>query len=117
MPEPVGSNSTDLAKFQSRPEYRTLDWPAFRGLGGRGVAEGFSLPSNWNADSASGDLENVLWQVDVPGLGHSSPVVVGNKLFLLTAVAKDGVAPLQVQSGGRPTAADDNGAQDWLLLC
>ena len=113
----VRSNSTDLARFQARGEYRTLDWPAFRGLGGRGVAEGYSLPSNWNADAASGATENVLWQIDVPGLGHSSPVISGDKLFLLTAVAEDGEAPLQVQSGGRPTAADDNGSQDWLLLC
>ncbi len=109
--------SVDLATFLSRDEYRNTDWPAFRGAGERGVAEGFSLPINWNADSKSGELQNVVWQVDVPGLGHSSPVIVGNKLFLLTAVAKDGVAPLKVQSGGRPTAADDNGTQDWILLC
>ena len=110
------STSNDLAEFQKRPEYRTTDWPEFRGLGGRGVAEGFSLPTTWNADSESGDLENVQWQADVPGLGHSSPVIKGKQLFLLTAVASDGEAPLQVQSGGKPTAADDNGVQDWLLI-
>ena len=109
--------SADLTAFQSRSEYHATDWPAFRGTGGRGVAEGFSLPTNWNADSESGDIKNVVWQVDVPGLGHSSPVVSGNKLFLLTAVAEDGAAPLVVQSGGRPTAADDNGVQAWILLC
>ena len=104
-------------EFQQRSEYRTTDWPEFRGLGGRGVAEGFTLPTEWNADPESGDLKNVQWQVDVPGLGHSSPVIKGNQLFLLTAVANDGDAPLKVQSGGKPTAADDNGVQDWLLLC
>ncbi len=111
------SSSVDLADFQRRSEYRSSDWLSFRGTGGRGVAEGFQLPTNWNADPESGALENVHWQVDVPGLGHSSPVIVGDKLFLLTAVAKAGAAPLQVESGGRPTAADDNGEQDWLLLC
>ena len=116
-PAPAKTDPIDLADFQQRPEYRTADWPAFRGLGGRGVAEGFSLPSTWNADSESGDVENVQWQIDVPGLGHSSPVVKGNQLFLLTAVATEGDAPLKVQSGGKPTAADDNGVQNWLLLC
>ena len=111
------AGSIDLAEFQQRPEYRTPDWPAFRGLGGRGVAEGFSLPSVWNADSDSGEVKNVQWQVDVPGLGHSSPVIKGDQLFLLTAVATEGDAPLKVQSGGKPTAADDNGVQNWLLLC
>ena len=116
-PTPSEVGRTDLAAFQQRAEYRTADWPAFRGLGGRGVAEGFSLPSAWNADAKSGDLKNIQWQVDVPGLGHSSPVVKGNQLFLLTAVATEGDAPLKVQSGGKPTAADDNGVQNWLLLC
>ena len=103
--------------FQQRAEYRTGNWPAFRGLGGRGVAEGHELASSWNADPAIGPDKNILWRRTVPGLGHSSPVIMGDKLFILTAVAKDGKAPLQVASGGKPTAADDNGTQDWLLLC
>ena len=118
--KPASAASTgtiDLTEFQQRPEYRTEDWPAFRGLGGRGVAEGFSLPTTWNANPESGDLKNVQWQTDVPGLGHSSPVIKGNQLFLLTAVATDGDAPLKVESGGKTAAADDNGVQDWLLLC
>lgn len=104
-------------KFKDRREYLTPDWPAFRGLGGRGVAEGFSLPTQWNADPEVGERQNVVWQVDVPGLGHSSPVIAGNQLFLLTAVAKDGAAPLDIEAGGQPTAAEDNETQDWLLLC
>ena len=75
------------------------------------------MPTEWNAAPESGDHKNVRWQVDVPGLGHSSPVIKGNQLFLLTAVAADGDAPLKVQAGGKPTAADDNGVQDWILLC
>lgn len=93
------------------------DWPAFRGAGATGVAEGYSLAAAWNADPESGPLANILWKTEVPGLGHSSPVISGNRLFLLTAVAADGKAPLQVESGGKPTAADDNGEQQWLLLC
>ena len=115
---PQPSNSAESVERSKRPATDgESDWPSFRGLRRRGVAEGFSLPTSWNADPENGALQNVLWQVDVPGLGHSSPVVVGNRLFLLTAVAHAGEAPLQVQSGGRPTAADDNGMQDWLLLC
>ena len=115
--EPAATAMSSLDKFQNRREYKTQDWPAFRGLGGRGVAEGFKLPTNWNADPDAGELKNVKWQIDVPGLGHSSPVVVGEKLLLLTAVAQDGAAPLKVESGGKPTAADDNGVQQWLMLC
>ncbi len=92
------------------------DWP-FRGPGGGGVGDGFAARSQWNADKAKGELNGVLWQNEVPGLGHSSPVVSGDKVFLATAVASDGKAPLKVGAGGRPGAADDNGEQEWVVLC
>ena len=108
--------NTDVAESKAEPKNDT-DWPNFRGVGFRGVAEGYSLPTNWNADVSSGDLKNVLWQIDVPGLGHSSPVVVGDQLFLLTAVAQDRPGDLKIEAGGGTDAAEDNGVQDWLLLC
>lgn len=91
------------------------DWPSFRGPGGRGVASGFATATTWDATNA--DDESILWKVDVPGLGHSSPIVVGNKVFLATAIAAAGEAPLKVGRGGEPTAADDNGEQSWVVLC
>lgn len=105
------------AAFRKLQKYHSSDWPSFRGTGGRGVAEGFPLRTKWNANASAGNVEGVLWETGVPGLGHSSPVVFGDKIFLTTAVARDGKAPLQVAAGGKPTAADDNGEQDWLLLC
>jgi outer membrane protein assembly factor BamB len=93
------------------------DWPAFRGADGRGVADGYPVRTTWNADANSGALDGVLWKVDVPGLGHSSPVIYGDKLFLVTAVASEGEAILKVGPGGEPTAAEDNGEQTWLVMC
>jgi outer membrane protein assembly factor BamB len=93
------------------------EWPAFRGPKGRGVADGYPVRSVWNADPIEGEIEGVLWQAKVPGLGHSSPVVQGDRIFLLTAIASSGKAPLQVGRGGKPDAADDNGEQSWVVLC
>ena len=93
------------------------NWPTFRGPDGRGVANGFPVRSQWNADATVGEIEGVQWQTKVPGLGHSSPVVCGDRIFLATAIASDGKAPLKVGPGGRPEAADDNGEQSWVVLC
>ena len=93
------------------------DWPAFRGRGGTGVAEGYSLPTHWNADEDSGELSGVLWQIDVPGLGHSSPIIVGDRLYLATAISSEGKSPLKIDAGGGPKAADDNGEQSWVVIC
>ncbi|MFT5301865.1 MAG: outer membrane protein assembly factor BamB [Mariniblastus sp.] len=94
----------------------TTNWDSFRGNGGRGVADGFPIRTHWNADNDQ-KLDGVLWQTEVPGLGHSSPVVFGDKLFLVTAVSSEGNSPLKIESGGKPTAADDNGEQSWMVLC
>ena len=60
-------------------------WPSFRGVLASGVADGQNLPDRW--DVATG--ENILWRVQVPGLGHSSPIVWGDRLFVATAVSSD----------------------------
>ena len=57
------------------------NWPAFRGPGSTGVTEGYPLPITWNADPDN-EPEGVLWRAPVPGLGHSSPIVWGDRIFL-----------------------------------
>jgi outer membrane protein assembly factor BamB len=54
------------------------NWSQFRGDDGTGIAADLRLPSRWSADQ-------ILWTVDVPGVGHSSPVIWGNRLFLTSA--------------------------------
>jgi hypothetical protein len=43
--------------------------------------------------------------------------VFGDRIFLATAIAEEGEAPLKLGAGGEPTAADDNGEQSWVVLC
>ncbi len=83
------------------------NWPSFRGPGTSGVSDGFSLPARWK----------VRWKRPVPGLGHSSPVIWGNHLYLATAVSASGKAPLKLGLYGDRDAADDDSEQSWELLC
>lgn len=63
------------------------DWPKFRGPQADAHASGPPTPMQWS------DSKNVKWKVSVPGLGWSSPSVVGKKLWLTTAVpAADGLS-------------------------
>ena len=52
------------------------DWPQFRGPGGQGVSTEKGLPTTWSGS------ENIVWKTDLPGAGTSSPIFVGNKIFL-----------------------------------
>ena len=51
------------------------DWPQFRGPGGTGTVEA-KVPDTWS------DSENLLWKIPLPGVGSSSPVVIGKRIFL-----------------------------------
>jgi outer membrane protein assembly factor BamB len=58
------------------------DWPWWRGPSRNGVAGGAPVPTKLS------DSDNLIWKVPVPGRGHSSPIVVGNRVFLASADEK-----------------------------
>ena len=55
-------------------------WPQWRGPRATGVAPASDPPAQWS------ETENVRWKVPVPGNGSASPVVWGDRLFVLTAL-------------------------------
>ena len=77
------------------------EWPRFRGPNGSGVDTSGTVTVEWNA-------KNQLWSVEVPGAGHGSPAIWGNRIFLLTAVA------VPVEKKGKGKAAVP---YEWLALC
>ena len=54
------------------------DWPGWRGPKGDGQSAETGFPTRWSP------TEGVKWKVPIPGKGHSSPVVVGDRVFLTT---------------------------------
>lgn len=55
------------------------DWPAFRGPNGDGTAEESNLPVEWGPD------RHVRWRASLPAPGNSSPIVVGDRVFITVA--------------------------------
>lgn len=72
-------------------------WPQFRGPGGSGVADGQGAPLRWNAtapaeaESAEGpeSARGIGWEAPLPGLGVSSPIVWGDRVFAVTAASAE----------------------------
>ena len=62
------------------------DWPEFRGPGGQGQSSEHNLPVEW------AETRNVAWKTPLPGLGWSSPVVSGGKVWITTAIEQRGVS-------------------------
>jgi outer membrane protein assembly factor BamB len=63
---------------------RAEDWPCWRGPRGDGTSSEKNVPIQWNA--ADGKSENIAWKVATPGYGHSSPIVLGERIFLTACI-------------------------------
>jgi outer membrane protein assembly factor BamB len=61
------------------------NWPRFRGPNGAGIAADKNIPVKWS------EKEGILWKTALPGVGHSSPVVWGDRLFLESATPQERV--------------------------
>ena len=64
------------------PNRRASNWGQWRGPLANGVSPDGTPPVEWS------ETKNIRWKVEVPGRGSGSPVVWGDRLYLLTAVPK-----------------------------
>lgn len=90
---PVAAQGVKEAAAAARPATALArsetDWPWWRGPHVDGAALGSPrIPQSWSA------TENVLWKAEIPGEGHSSPIVLGQRVYLTTAVEQDQVQSL-----------------------
>ena len=89
------------------------NWPHFRGpTMNATVADNPNLPETWS------QTENVEWVADIPGIGWSSPVVWGNRVFLTTVTAAgdfEQPKPGLYAPNGRPIPPPLE--HDWLVYC
>jgi outer membrane protein assembly factor BamB len=86
-------------------------WPSFRGRDAAGDGGRPQLPDTWNG--ATG--QNVLWKVALPGLGHSSPVVWGDRVFVTTAISSRGSDSFKPGLYGDGDASDDRSSHRWTI--
>ena len=73
------------------------DWPQWRGPLSNGISSESALPDRWSA------TENIAWKISLAGLGASSPIVWGDKVFV---TSQTGSVP--VQQGMKPQLARDD---------
>lgn len=79
----AGALGLVLACSVSLAQVRAADWLQFRGTEGDGESRVAGLPVEWSS------TEHVAWRCELPGEGWSSPVVLGDRIYLSAAIAKD----------------------------
>ncbi|QEF98319.1 hypothetical protein Mal15_23710 [Stieleria maiorica] len=66
-----------ICLFAATNQLPAADWPAF--LGPEGAARSSDVvPTTWS------NSENLAWKVDLPGTGSSSPIIIGDHLYVVT---------------------------------
>jgi outer membrane protein assembly factor BamB len=88
------------------------NWPSFRGPSATGIADGHALPSRWDAVRS----ENIEWKTPLAGLGHSSPIVWGDRIFVSTAVSSDPDSIFVHGLDGRIDRRSDRSEHSFLVL-
>ena len=93
-----------VCTFLAASQANADNWGHWRGPTGNGVAENATPPTEWS------DTENVKWKVAIPGRGSGSPVIWGDKVFVVTGISEGGSGQPQAggqrpPDGGRPQGA------------
>jgi outer membrane protein assembly factor BamB len=85
------------------------NWPQWRGPGGQGISRETKLPAAWAPD------RNIAWKVEVPGRGHSAPVVWNDRVFITTAIEGEtvpGAKAVEHIDSGKPFLHPDSVGAD-----
>lgn len=88
-----------LAGVAAAPAHgQDVEWPGFRGPMGNGVSDGAAHPMTWayTADRK----ENIAWVADVPGASWASPIVVGETVYVISAVTPEMERPIPFRGAG-----------------
>ena len=56
------------------------DWPGWRGPRGDGTSLEKDVPTHWNGP----EQKNIAWKTEIPGIGHASPIVSGDRVFVVS---------------------------------
>ena len=97
----------------SAQEIPDRQWPVYRGYRSSGVMDNANLPDSFNLSTGY----NIRWKISIPGLGISSPVIWGDRLFITTAVSdndKEGFKP-GIYGDVRPVK--DSSMHQWKVYC
>jgi outer membrane protein assembly factor BamB len=87
------------------------NWPSFRGAGAAGVADGVPLPAEWDGPTS----RNVVWKTPIAGLGHSSPIIWGDRLFVSTAISGAEKPELKVGLYGDIGSVQDSTSHRYVV--
>lgn len=111
---PARRGSAEPVEAAAAPAARAAEadrwWPQWRGPLGTGVAPHAEPPVEWGED------QNVRWKIELPGRGHSTPIVWGERIFLTAAIPSGEPLPPAAERHGAHDNAPVTHLQEFVVL-
>jgi outer membrane protein assembly factor BamB len=102
---------SDDAFFKSMEENR--QWPSYRGYYASGYLDKADLPDSFNIETSY----HVKWNIEIPGLGLSCPVIWDDRVFITTAVSNKDKEGFRTGMYGDIDPVEDSSEHVWKLYC
>jgi outer membrane protein assembly factor BamB len=99
----------------TRPAARTAarHWPGFRGEHAAGNGDGQGAVVQWNVETQ----QNVRWKTAIPGISNASPVIWGDKVFVVTSISSAGDTTFRTGLYGDVAPVNDLSEHVWKIYC
>jgi outer membrane protein assembly factor BamB len=112
---PSTPDAPSTATVQEWPDFPmdSEHWPQFRGTLSRGISRSSPIATTWNGSAG----KQIAWKTPIPGLGTSSPVVWGNRIYVTTAVQASDEKGFRTGPYGDVESVESNGECSYRVLC
>lgn len=107
----AGKVDSEASLFESMGTNR--QWPSYRGYFASGYLDQANLPDSFNVESSF----NVKWNLEIPGLGLSCPVVWDDRIYITTAVSGEDQEGYRTGMYGDIEPVEDSSVHVWKVYC
>lgn len=112
-----GKNSIDQTVFSEDTLFEAMEtnqqWPSYRGFFASGYMDNAALPDTFNVETGL----NVKWNIEIPGLGLSCPVIWDERIFLTSAISQSDNSGYQPGLYGDIEPVADSSEHRWMVYC
>jgi outer membrane protein assembly factor BamB len=112
-PATAADPKPDPGALAPAPRGEPRPWPGFRGDNAAGSGDGQGAVVEWSVETN----RNILWKTPVPGISNSSPIVWGDRVFVVTAISSAGDKTFRTGLYGDVAPVKDLSEHTWKVLC
>ncbi len=111
-PAAPAADKPDPDQLKPAPRTAAKPWPGFRGDNASGNGDGQGAVVEWDIDTK----QNIKWKTPIPGISTSSPVVFGDRIFVVSAVSSAGDKTFRTGLYGDVKPVDDVSEHTWKVF-